>query len=83
MAETLVEETTARENIYGITPELRAEYRKKLEQIIRENNVGIFTEKDFDSPKDEKTQAKIRAEVDEFLQMREQWRKENRERNFD
>ena len=75
MAETLVEEKITK-SAYGITPEMREKYRKKLEQLIQENNVKVFTKKDFDFPKAEETQAKIRAEVDEFLQMREQWRKE-------
>ena len=67
MAETLVEKPTTKENIYGITPEMRKEYRLKLEQMIREQNIKSFSAKDFDFPKDEETQAKIRAEVDEFL----------------
>lgn len=77
MAETLVEEKIT-QNIYGITPEMREEYRRKLEDLIREQNVKPFAAKDFDFPKDEETQAKIRAEVDEFLEMREQWREEDR-----
>ena len=69
MAETLVEEK-ATKNIYGITPEICEEYRHKLEHLIREQNVKLFSAKDFEFPNDEETQAKIRAEVDEFLQMR-------------
>ena len=68
MAETLVEETIE-EKIVEETP------KERLERLLRESNAKIFTAKDFDFPKDEETQAKIRAEVDEFLQMREQWRK--------
>ena len=82
MSETLVEENTEKD-IYGITPEVREKYRKKLEEMIRGRYVKVFTEKDFDFPKDKETQAKIRAEVDEFLQMLEESRKENRERDFD
>ena len=78
MAETLVEEKITKKSAYGITPEMREEYRRKLEEMIRENNIKPFSAKDFDFPKDEETQAKIRAEVDEFLQMREQWREEDR-----
>ena len=78
MAETLVEEKVTKKSAYGITPEMREEYRRKLEEMIRENNIKPFSAKDFDFPKDEETQAKIRAEVDEFLQMREQWREEDR-----
>ena len=69
MAETLVEETIE-ENVVEDLP------KAKLEKFLRENKIKVFTEDDFDFPKDEKTQAKIRAEVDEFLQMREEWRKE-------
>jgi hypothetical protein len=83
MAETLVEEKSTEKDIYGITPEVREKYRKKLEQMIAEKKLKVFTEKDFDFPKDEKKQAKIRAEVDEFLRMREEWRKEDRDRISD
>lgn len=69
MAETLVEEKAVKE-----TPKAR------LEKFLRENNVKVFTAEDFNIPKDEETQAKIRAEVDEFLQMREDDRKLSRER---
>ncbi|MET0753104.1 MAG: hypothetical protein ABWZ66_07015 [Pyrinomonadaceae bacterium] len=72
MAETLAEETIIEENSVEDSPKAR------LEKFLRENDVKVFTAKDFDFPKDEKTQAKIRAEVDEFLQMREQWREEDR-----
>jgi len=53
----------------------------KLEKFLRESNIKVFTKKDFDFPKDEKTQAKIRAEVDEFLQMLEEDRKLSLERD--
>jgi transposase len=72
MAETLVEEKIAEEKDIENSPQAR------LEKLLRENNIKVFTSKDFDFPKDEETQAKIRAEVDEFLQMREQWREEDR-----
>ncbi len=70
MAETLVEEKAVKE-----TPKAR------LERLLRENNIKVFTAKDFDFPKDEETQAKIRAEVDEFLQMLEEDRKFSLERD--
>lgn len=73
MAQTIVEETIAQENVAEDSPKAR------LEKFLRENNVKVFTEKDFDFPKDKKTQAKIRAEVDEFARMREEWREEDRE----
>ncbi len=72
MAEILIEETTAQENAVEDSPKAR------LEKFLRENNVKVFTEKDFDFPKDKKMQAKIRAEVDEFMQIREEWREEDR-----
>ena len=47
MAETLVEETI-QENAVGDSPKAR------LEKFLRENKVKVFTEKDFDFPKDKK-----------------------------
>lgn len=70
MAETLVEEKI-------VEKEVNDSPKARLENFLRENNFKVFTAKDFDFPKDEKTQAKIRAEVDEFLQMREDWREED------
>jgi len=72
MAETLIEKTITLENAVGDSPKAR------LEKFLQENNIKVFTEKDFDFPKDERTQAKIRAEVDEFIRMREEWREEDR-----
>jgi len=72
MAETLIEEKITEKKGIESSPKAR------LEKFLREHNVKVFTAEDFDFPKDEKTQAKIRAEVDEFLQMREQWREEDR-----
>ncbi len=72
MAETLVEETITQENAVEDSP------KGRLEKFLQENNVKVFTEKDFDFPKDKKTQVKIRAEVDEFMQMREEWREEDK-----
>lgn len=81
MAETLVEETTAEENIYGITLEMRKEYRKKLEHMIQAQGVKIANTAEelyAHSIKDDNGE-----EVDEFLRMREEWRKEDRDRSFD
>ena len=66
MAETLFEETIEEEINIVDSPKAR------LEKFLRENEVKVFTEKDFDFSKGKKTQAIIRAEVDEFLQMREE-----------
>ena len=71
MAEILVEEKILEENINDLP-------KARLAKLLRENNIKVFTAKDFDFPKDEETQAKIRAEVDEFLQMREEWREDDR-----
>ena len=51
--------------------------KARLEKFLRENRVKNFTAKDFNFPKNEKTQAKIHAEVDDFLRMREEWREED------
>ena len=83
---TLLENEKAILNPYGITPERRKAAREKLERLINEQGVKVYTKEDFANfPKDEKIQAKIRAEVDEFLRMREQWREEDRrlERKID
>jgi hypothetical protein len=45
--------------------------KDRLEKFLSENEIRVFTEKDFDFPKEEETQAAIRAEVDEFLEMLE------------
>ena len=39
MAETLIENETETQNAYGITPEMRKEYRKKLERMIKEQGI--------------------------------------------
>ena len=81
MAETLVEETIAEENIYGITPEMRKEYRRKLERMIQEQGIkAAKTKEDLYRHSDNsgQTQEEIKAEVDEFLRMREQWREDDR-----
>ncbi len=83
MAETLVEEKVAQENIYGITPEIRGKYRKRLTQMIKEQ--GIKTTQTVDdlyrcSENSGQTQEEIRVEVNEFLQMLEDDRKLSAER---
>jgi hypothetical protein len=70
MAETVVEEKIVEKNANDLP-------KARLEKFLREKKINVFTSKDFDFPKDEKTQAKIRTEVDEFLQMREEWREED------
>jgi hypothetical protein len=83
MAETLTEDTMAQENIYGITPEMREKYRKKLKQMIK--NQGIKPAQTVEelyrhSDNSGQTQEEIQAEVDEFLRMREEDRELSRER---
>lgn len=80
MAETLVEKTTAEENIYGITPEMREKYRKKLDQMIQEQGIKAAKSKEdlYRHSESGQTPEEITAEVDEFLLMREQWREEDR-----
>ena len=83
MAETLIEETIAEENAYGITPEMRERYSKRLEQMIKEQGIKpAQTVEDLYrySDKSGQTPDEIRAEVDEFLQMLEDDRKLSRER---
>lgn len=77
MSETIVENKTG--NIYGITPEIRAKAREKLERLIEEKGLKPFSTKDFRrSFGNEQTQAEIQAEVDDFLRTREKWREEDR-----
>ncbi len=83
MAETLVEEKSAEKDVYGITPEVREKYRKKLEEMIKAQEIkAVKTKKDLyrRSEDSEQTQEEIRAEVDEFLQMLEEDRKLSLER---
>ncbi len=47
MAKKLVEETVM-QNIYDITPEMREEYRRKLEELIREQGIkAVKTKEDL------------------------------------
>ena len=84
MAETLVEEKVEQENAYGITPEMRERNRQRLEQMIKEQGIkAAQTVEDLyrHSDKSGQTPEEIRAEVDEFLQMREEDRKLSLERD--
>ena len=81
MAETLVKEKVTKKSAYGITPEMREEYRRKLEQMIREQGIkAAKTTEDLYRHSDNsgQTPEEITAEVDEFLRMREEWREEDR-----
>lgn len=82
MAETIVENKT--ENTYGITPEMRREARKKLEQMIREKGLkAAKTKGELYGPETGQSQEEIQAEVDEFLQMLRGWRNEDSDRSLD
>lgn len=83
MAETLVEEKSTEKDIYGITPEDRKKYRKRLEQMIKEQEIKtVKSKKDLYNRSEDsgQTQEEIRAEVNEFLQMLEEDRKLSLER---
>lgn len=83
MAETLVEKKSTQKDAYGITPEVREKYRKKLDEIIKEQKIKTAkTKKDLYSHSEDngQTQEEIQAEVDEFLQMLEKERKLSLER---
>lgn len=83
MAETVVDESVSQKNIYGITPEMREKYRRRLEQMIKEQGIKpAQTAEDLFRHSDQsaQTQEEIQAEVDEFLQMLEADRKLSRER---
>lgn len=71
MAELLLEETVE-ESATADTPESR------LEKFLRESSAKTFTAADFDFPKNETLLTEIRAEVEEFLQMREEWSENDR-----
>lgn len=58
--------------------------KKRLEKYLATHHIKIArTAKDLLGPETEQTQEEIRAEVDDFLHLREEWRKENVERNFE
>ncbi len=76
---TLLENDKAVRNPYGIKSETRKAARERLERLIKQQDVQAYTYQDFANfPEDEKTQADIRAEADEFMRMREEWRAEDR-----
>lgn len=69
MAETLVEKDLAKE---------------RLEKYLATHNIKVAeTFEDLLGPETGQTQEEIRAEVDELERMREEWRKENRDRSID
>lgn len=83
MSETLVEEKSTEKDIYGITPEVREKYRKKLEEMIKAQEMkAVKNKRDLYRRSEDsgQTQEEIRAEVDEFLQILEDDRKLSLER---
>ena len=81
MAETFIKDEKKQNYPYGITPEMYKVARKKLEQMIQEKGLKAAKTKEelYQYSKCGQTQEEIQAEVDEFLQMREQWREEDKE----
>jgi hypothetical protein len=41
MAETIVEENKKQKNVYGITPKMRKDARKRLERMIEEQGIKV------------------------------------------
>jgi hypothetical protein len=84
MAETtLIDDEPETRNLYGITPEMREKYRKKLEQMMKEQGIKpAQTNEDLYRHSEDlgQNQEEIQAEVDEFLQMLEEDRKLSLER---
>lgn len=69
MAETLIEKDLAKE---------------RLEKYLATHDIKVAkTFEDLLGPETGQTQEEIRAEVDEFEQMREEWRKEDRDGSID
>ena len=57
---------------------------ERLQRLIAEHKGKLATSfEELLGPKTGQTQEEIRAEVDDFLRLREEWRKESRERDFD
>jgi len=77
MAETtLLNDKPETENLYGITPEMRKAAREKLERLIREQDIKLAKTAEelyAHSIKDDDGE-----EIEEFMQMRRQWREEDR-----
>lgn len=58
--------------------------QEKLKRFLATHKVKIArTPEELYGPKTGQTQEEIQAEVDDFLRMREEWRRESRERDFD
>jgi hypothetical protein len=69
MAETIVEKDLAKE---------------RLEKYLATHDIKVAkTFEELLGPKTGQTEEEIRAEVDEFERMREEWRKENHDRSID
>ena len=66
-------ETSVEDNIKGKAN--KETPQERLENVLRKNNVKTSAAENSDSSKDEERQAKVRAEVDKFLQMREENKK--------
>ena len=69
MAETIVEKDLAKERLEKYLATHHIKVTKNFEELL--------------GPETGQTQEEIQAEVDEFLRMREEWRKEDSDRSLD
>lgn len=80
MAEILLGEIAEKEN----TVVEKDSAKKRLENYLATHHIKIArTVEDLLGPETEQTQEEIQAEVDDFLRLREEWRKEDVKRNFE
>ena len=58
--------------------------KARLERFLSTHKVKVsHSFEEMLGPETEQTQEEIRAEVDDFAQLRDEWRKETRERDLD
>jgi hypothetical protein len=69
MAETLVEKDLAKERLEKYLATRKVKIARTVEELL--------------GPETGQTPEEIQAEVDDFLRIREEWRKEDRQRSFD
>ncbi len=68
----------------AVLPKLKEKPEERLQRLIAEHKGKLATSfEDLLGPETKQTQEEIQAEVDDFLRMREEWRKESYERDFD
>lgn len=81
MGETLIENETETQNAYGITPEMRKEYRSKLDRMIKEQ--GIKPARTVDELYAHSVKDDDGEEVDEFLKMLEEERNQENDSHWE